>query len=320
MARARVEDLLTQAPECSEASSPSVTPTPPSTAPGSKGRRGRPTGHLKNSSGCHSCLPVGRRPSSQQSDSEGESPQLVVPKPPPRGCQESQLPRQSGNLVGRKTLVLDLDETLVHSSFREAKHAEIVVSIDLEDEIHDVFVHLRPGVHEFLREVSGLYEVVVYTASMSKYADPVLDRLDREGLVHHRLFREACTRITRGYVKDLSRLGRALEKVIIVDNSPLCYSLQPDNAIPIKTWTEDPDDRELFDLVTIFKALVGVDNIPEVLKQIIGPSPPQSPRQSDPSSRPTSPSTLPPLANSSARGVVCAPPLSPTSRPRSGGR
>merc|ERR1719158_1571121 len=104
---------------------------------------------------------------------------------------------------------------------------------------------------------------------MAKYANPLMDQLDTSNSVCFRLFREACTRQAGGYVKDLSRLGRDLKHVIIIDNSPICYALQPDNAIPIQTWRDDVRDRELLDLIPILISLAEVDDIPQVLRQII---------------------------------------------------
>jgi len=186
-----------------------------------------------------------------------------------QSSQHSQLGPQAGPNIGRKTLVLDLDETLVHSSFRAVATADIVIDVEIEAELHKVYVRKRPGCDEFLLESSKLYEIVVYTASMSKYASPLLDKLDIHGVCHWRLYREACTRLSAGYAKDLARLGRDLKNVIIIDNSPVCYSLQPDNAIPIQTWRDDPDDRELMDLIPILQSLADVDDIPQVLRQII---------------------------------------------------
>jgi len=176
---------------------------------------------------------------------------------------------QVGINIGRKTLVLDLDETLVHSSFRVVHSADIVITVELEGEHHRVFVRKRPGVDEFLARVAQLYEVVIYTASMAKYANPLLDELDPQRVCAWRLFREACTRRPQGYVKDLSKIGRPLKDVIIIDNSPICYALQPDNAIPIKTWRDDVSDRELLDLIPILYSLAEVEDIPMILKQIV---------------------------------------------------
>jgi Dullard-like phosphatase family protein len=180
-----------------------------------------------------------------------------------------QLSEQVGPNIGRKTLVLDLDETLVHSSFRTVRNADIIITVEIEGESHQVYVRKRPGCDEFLLRVAQLYEVVIYTASMVKYANPLLDKLDPNNVCSFRLYREACTRLSVGYVKDLSRLGRDLRHVIIIDNSPTCYALQPDNAIPIRTWRDDMSDRELFDLIPILYSLADVEDIPQVLRQII---------------------------------------------------
>jgi len=59
--------------------------------------------------------------------------------------------------------------------------------------------------------MSELYELVIYTASLSKYADPLLDWLDPKRLCHYRLFREHCTFFQGIFVKDLSRTNRPLE-------------------------------------------------------------------------------------------------------------
>lgn len=189
----------------------------------------------------------------------------------PQRNEPPQLPPQVEQNIGRKTLVLDLDETLVHSSFRPTAAADLVIDVELEGEIHKVYVRKRPGVDEFMRQVARFYEVVVYTASMAKYANPLLDQLDPSRTVSHRLFREACTRHTAGsgYMKDLSKLGRELSNVIIIDNSPICYALQPDNAIPIRTWRDDPSDRELLDLIPILCSLVSVHDIPSVLRETV---------------------------------------------------
>lgn len=67
--------------------------------------------------------------------------------------------------------------------------------------------------------------------SCFQYADPVADLLDRWGVFRARLFRESCVFHRGNYVKDLSRLGRELSKVIIVDNSPASYIFHPENAV-----------------------------------------------------------------------------------------
>ncbi|CAE8638589.1 unnamed protein product, partial [Polarella glacialis] len=187
-----------------------------------------------------------------------------------RPTHRALLPPQVEEMAGRKTLVLDLDETLVHSSFTEVP-CEMVLTLVLGNEEHKVYVKKRPGVDEFLTVVSKWYEVVIFTASTAIYANALLDELDINGdLIVHRLFRQACTRFAEGYVKDLSKLGRNVDEVIIIDNSPMCYALQPENAIPIKTWKDDPSDTELYDLLPILVSLARVEHVPQVLQEVLG--------------------------------------------------
>ena len=121
---------------------------------------------------------------------------------------------------GKKCLVLDLDETLVHSSFKPIPNPDYVIPVEIEGHTHHVYVLKRPGVDMFLERLGKTYEIVVYTASLAKYADPLLDLLDIHKVVRHRLFRESCTCHDGNYVKDLTKLGRELAHTIIVDNSP----------------------------------------------------------------------------------------------------
>lgn len=86
---------------------------------------------------------------------------------------------------GRKTLILDLDETLVHSSFKPIMDPDFIIPVEIEGRIVDVYVLKRPLMDEFLAAVGNIYEVVVFTASLSKYADPLLDLLDPQGVIRY---------------------------------------------------------------------------------------------------------------------------------------
>jgi len=149
------------------------------------------------------------------------------------------------NDTGKKCLVLDLDETLVHSSFRAVEGADFVIPVKIEDVVHFVYVMKRPGVDEFLVEMAKHYEIVIYTASLNKYADPLLDLLDPKKVIRYRLFRESCVFYEGNYVKDLSVLDRDLSSTIIIDNSPNSYLFHPENAIDCSSFIDDPRDREL---------------------------------------------------------------------------
>ena len=169
----------------------------------------------------------------------------------------------------RKCLVLDLDETLVHSSFKMVPNADFVVPVEIEGIMHNVYVIKRPGVDEFLRLMGQIYEVVIFTASLNKYADPVIDILDIHRVVRHRLFRESCYNHYGSYVKDLSQLGRPLHDTIILDNSPASYIFHPTNAVPVSSWFNDPHDTELTDLCPFLEDLCYVDDVRIVLDGFI---------------------------------------------------
>ncbi|KAG5645188.1 hypothetical protein DXG03_006706 [Asterophora parasitica] len=183
----------------------------------------------------------------------------------PDGLPKPLLPPLLPEHKGRKCLVLDLDETLVHSSFKPVAQADFVVPVEIEYHWHHFHVLKRPGVDEFLRKMGEIYEVVIFTASLSKYADPVLDKLDIHRVVAHRLFRESCFSHKGNYVKDLSQLGRPIGDTIILDNSPASYLFHPHNAVPVSSWFNDPHDAELTDLVPFLRDLTEVGDVRGIL-------------------------------------------------------
>ncbi|KAK1755106.1 phosphatase PSR1 [Echria macrotheca] len=188
-----------------------------------------------------------------------ESPPVFPAEQP----QKFLLPPQAPEFKGKKCLVLDLDETLVHSSFKILHQADFTIPVEIEGNYHNVYVIKRPGVDQFMKRVGELYEVVVFTASVSKYGDPLLDQLDIHKVVHHRLFRESCYNHQGNYVKDLSQVGRDLKDTIIIDNSPTSYIFHPQHAVPISSWFSDAHDNELLDLIPVLEDLAG-SNVQDV--------------------------------------------------------
>lgn len=134
-----------------------------------------------------------------------------------RNTTASILPPQSIDAKGRPTLVLDLDETLVHSSFLPVSDADFVLTMDIDEKRIQVSVKKRPKVDYFLTKVGEMFEVVIFTASLQRYADPIIDQLDPNNVVTQRLYRQHCTSLSGGHVKDLSRLGRDLSRTVLVD-------------------------------------------------------------------------------------------------------
>uniref|UniRef100_A0AAZ3SLD4 protein-serine/threonine phosphatase n=1 Tax=Oncorhynchus tshawytscha TaxID=74940 RepID=A0AAZ3SLD4_ONCTS len=166
------------------------------------------------------------------------------------------LPQAKSKDAGKICVVIDLDETLVHSSFKPVNNADFIIPVEIDGTVHQVYVLKRPHVDEFLKRMGELFECILFTASLAKYADPVSDLLDKWGAFRGRLFRESCV-----------RLGRDLNKVIIIDNSPASYVFHPDNAVPVASWFDDMADTELLDLIPFFEGLSKVEDVYTVLRQ-----------------------------------------------------
>jgi len=97
--------------------------------------------------------------------------------------------------------------------------------------------------------MSQYYEVVIFTASLSKYADPLMDLMDPQGYCTKRLFREHCSFVNGVFVKDMSQLGRNMKDAVIIDNSAASYMLQPECGLPIVSWYDDMSDKLLYEYI-----------------------------------------------------------------------
>ena len=144
--------------------------------------------------------------------------------------------------INRKpySLILDLDETLVHFKVNPENESEGVLRV-------------RPGIVEFLDSIDPYYELIVFTAATQEYADLLIDAVEENKIYfEHRLYRQHTVIIDNDFVKDLSRVGRPLDKIVIVDNMPQNFRLQKENGINIKAfWGEEVYDTALIDLAPI---------------------------------------------------------------------
>lgn len=171
----------------------------------------------------------------------------------------------------KKTVFVDLDETLVHSTASiPPERYDFVVRPVIDGEKAEFYVLKRPFVDEFLRILSEKFEVVIFTAGIEEYASLVLDKLDWRKVISHRLYRNSCKEVDGRFVKDLSDVGRELKKVVIVDDNPNSYQFQPDNAIPIKPFTDDLKDEELKKLVEFFEGCDAVEDMRDAVKECLG--------------------------------------------------
>ncbi|KAJ8330409.1 Nuclear envelope morphology protein 1 [Batrachochytrium dendrobatidis] len=174
--------------------------------------------------------------------------------------------RQRLDRQRKKTLVLDLDETLIHSTSRGSRRHDFIVEVLVNSHICLYHVYKRPHVDLFLRKATEWFKIVIFTASMPEYADPVIDWLDStRTIVSKRYFRESCTSFFGTLTKNLEVVESDLSQVCLIDNAPLSYKLNPDNGIPIETWTDDPNDEALLDLLPFLDALRFADDVRSVL-------------------------------------------------------
>ncbi|KAF2608403.1 hypothetical protein F2Q68_00044937 [Brassica cretica] len=167
-------------------------------------------------------------------------------------------------------VVLDLDETLVcayeTSSLPAALRNQAIdaglnwfelecLSSDKEvngkPKINYVTVFERPGLHDFLEQLSHFADLVLFTAGLEGYARPLVDRIDTRKVLSNRLYRPSTVSTQyRDHVKDLLSTSTNMSRTVIVDNNPFSFLLQPSNGIPCVAFSAgQPNDTQLLDVI-----------------------------------------------------------------------
>ena len=144
------------------------------------------------------------------------------------------------------TLVLDLDETLVNVKINEKLQ-------DIND-ISRYKFNLRPGLFSFLNGVKPYYELIVFTNASKEYSEVIISQIEKNKIYFdYKFYREHTVLIGNEFIKDISRIGRDIKKIIIVDNSENNFSLNKENGILIAPFKGDEsiNDTKLFYLKNI---------------------------------------------------------------------
>eukprot|EP00249_Psilotum_nudum_P027266 c34738_g1_i1 orf=33-797(-) len=165
----------------------------------------------------------------------------------------------------QKTLVLDFQNILLQTSWEPLPAYDFTCILD---GVHYLYVLKRPGVDHFLGAMAQWFELVMFTSTVKAYANAVLDKLDPNSHIKHRLYRDACKRIENRSVKDLCVLGRDMQNVIILDDAPHAHMLQPENAIQIPSFRGDLQDKKLYDFTPILAFLAKCNDVPRSLHKI----------------------------------------------------
>ena len=153
------------------------------------------------------------------------------------------------------TLVLDLDETLVHYIEEKDRH----------------YVQVRPFAEYFISEMGKYFELVIFTSAEEEYANIVLEEIDKYKVITHKLYRRHVEYNDGLCLKDLDKIGRDIKRVCIIDNDKNNFKLHVENGIEIKEFLGEQDDNELDLLGDLLMSIIesNADDIRPIIKDII---------------------------------------------------
>jgi len=153
-----------------------------------------------------------------------------------------------------KVLLLDLDETLIHTCLlRNNPDAVLNYQAAPGEPYRQLPIKIRPHLKEFFAKLSPHYEIAIFTASAMTYAQTIINYIDKDKqYISTILSRENCMETRNGfYIKDLRIIrGRDLKDVVLVDNLLHSFGFQLENGVPILEFIDNRKDEELKHLAT----------------------------------------------------------------------
>lgn len=199
----------------------------------------------------------------------------IIPKGEltPTICKEKQMILKEFD-SNKKVLILDLDETLIHSDFENecmAYDAEIEIPVDKSSKCALKIV-VRPHLNEFLQFVKSKFNIVLFTAGIQDYADPIINYIDPLNEIFKlRLYRDSCYEFRNFFIKDLRiLLGIQDKDMIIVDNCIFSFALNLSNGYLISSFYENNLDTDLLNLKDYLEKLIEADDVREVNENYYG--------------------------------------------------
>jgi len=163
-----------------------------------------------------------------------------------------------------KYLVLDLDETLIHTKTTRFDSFTKAITVTTGGQKVRCYVAKRPYLEEFIEEMSKLYFIVVFTSSPKEYAEYMVKAFGIDKYVQKLLHRRDCTEFWQGVTKDLKKLNVPLKDVILVDDSLINSHYQPDNILLLKAFEGQKNDKVLLDLIPFLKDQYSLDDVRNV--------------------------------------------------------
>lgn len=178
---------------------------------------------------------------------------------------------------GKKRLaIFDLDETLIHCELYDINSAQKKIQIKMSASVEKTIgLNIRPNYRETISKIKEKYHVIMFTASLQKYADAIMEEIDPNGeLFQYRLYRNNCTQIKVDnqiyYIKDLRVFKNiSLDDIVIIDNSVLSFAFHLDNGIPILPYYSGSDEIEMNNLMKLLENLADVPHIKTKLRSLM---------------------------------------------------
>jgi len=195
---------------------------------------------------------------------------LTAPEFPPTLLEKDKFVPENG----KKLLVFDMDETLLHwiPDPKEDTVWDVKIPYKYEKYLKYKYLNLRPFVVECLLELSKKFQIVVFTASVQEYADPLLDYLDRQyGVIQKRFYRHHCYRtqdeVTMKDLRIFEQWGFDMKDVILVDNATHWFGFQINNGLPMVPFYDNKEDKEMIHILHYLENFVDINDIRPVLSE-----------------------------------------------------